>query len=127
VALAGIAAISLAVAGIGIMNVMLVSVSERTTEVGLLKALGARRRQILNVFMVEALSLSVIGAAIGIVVGVAIIYAAAGLWPNFPIAPNPAWIGAVLLLSLMAGTGFGILPARRAARLQAADALRGKM
>lgn len=127
VALAGIAAISLAVAGIGIMNVMLVSVSERTTEVGLLKALGARRGQILNMFMVEALALSIIGAAVGIVVGVTIIYIAAGIWPDFPIGPNLVWIGAVLLLSLLAGTGFGILPARRAARLQAADALRGKM
>ena len=127
VALAGIAAISLAVAGIGIMNVMLVSVSERTTEVGLLKALGARRRQILSVFMVEALSLSVIGASIGIVLGMTIILVAAGVFPNFPIRPNPVWIGVVILLSLLAGTGFGILPARRAARLQAADAIRGKM
>jgi putative ABC transport system permease protein len=127
VALAGIAAISLAVAGIGIMNVMLVSVSERTTEVGLLKALGARRRQILSVFMMEALSLSVIGAVMGIVLGVSIILVASGFFPAFPIQPSGIWIGAVLVLSLLAGTGFGILPARRAARLQAADAIRGKM
>jgi putative ABC transport system permease protein len=126
-ALAGIAAISLAVAGIGIMNVMLVSVSERTTEVGLLKALGARRKQILSVFMMEALSLSVIGALIGIVFGVSITLTAAAFLPSFPIRPNMVWIGIVLLLALLSGTGFGILPARQAARLQAADAIRGKM
>ncbi|TPW16884.1 MAG: hypothetical protein FD129_585, partial [bacterium] len=72
-AVAGIAAISLAVAGIGIMNVMLVSVSERTAEVGLFKAIGAQRRQILSLFLVEALTLSVAGAMIGILIGVALI------------------------------------------------------
>ena len=124
-ALAGIAAISLAVAGIGIMNVMLVSVSERTSEVGLLKALGARRRQILSVFLVEAATLSVAGAAIGVVVGVAVIAAAGAVFTDFPIRPNPTWIGVVLALALAAGVGFGLMPARRAARLQAAEALRG--
>lgn len=127
VALAGIAAISLAVAGIGIMNVMLVSVSERTAEVGLFKAIGARRQQILNLFLVEALTLSVAGAGIGVALGVALIAVAAGLWPNFPIEPSPVWIGVVLALSLAAGSIFGLLPARRAAALSAADALRGRM
>jgi putative ABC transport system permease protein len=124
-ALAGIAAISLGVAGIGIMNVMLVSVSERTSEVGLLKALGARRRQILSVFLVEAATLSVTGAAIGVGVGVGVILAAGAVWSTFPIRPSPVWIGVVLALALGAGIGFGLMPARRAARLQAAEALRG--
>jgi len=124
-ALAGIAAISLAVAGIGIMNVMLVSVSERTSEVGLLKALGARRRQILSVFLVEAATLSVAGAAIGVVAGVGVILAAGAVWTTFPIRPNPVWIGVVLTLALGAGITFGLMPARRASRLQAAEALRG--
>jgi putative ABC transport system permease protein len=127
VALAGIAAISLAVAGIGIMNVMLVSVSERTTEVGLLKALGARRRQILSVFLVEALSLSLIGALSGVALGLVLISVAAGLWPAFPVRPSLPWIGVVMMMALVAGVGFGLMPARRAAGLQAAEALRGKM
>lgn len=127
VALAGIAAISLGVAGIGIMNVMLVSVSERTTEVGLLKALGARRRQILAVFLVEALTLSSLGAFLGIGAGLGLIFAAAGLWPDFPIRPSPVWITVVLALALAAGIGFGLMPARRAARLDAAEALRGRL
>jgi putative ABC transport system permease protein len=124
--LAGIAAISLAVAGIGIMNVMLVSVSERTNEVGLLKALGARRRQILEVFLVEAAMLSTTGAIVGTVVGVIIIYIAAAIWPFIPLQPSPGWIVLVIMLALIAGVSFGLMPARRAARLDAADALRGR-
>ncbi|MBI1797323.1 MAG: ABC transporter permease [Candidatus Eisenbacteria bacterium] len=124
--LAGIAAISLAVAGIGIMNVMLVSVSERTREVGLLKALGARRRQILEVFLAEALMLSGGGAAIGIGGGVIAVLIAAAVWTFIPLKPNPGWILLVLALAIVAGVSFGLMPARRAARLHAADALRGK-
>lgn len=126
VGLAGIAAISLVVAGIGIMNVMLVSVSERTTEVGLMKALGAKRRQILSVFVFEAVLISALGAAIGAVLGLIGIYAGAGIWPDFPLAPSLVWFALVFALSLVAGAAFGLMPARRAARLQAADALRGK-
>jgi putative ABC transport system permease protein len=124
--LAGIAAISLAVAGIGIMNVMLVSVSERTSEVGLLKALGARRRQILEVFLVEAVMLSTAGAVVGVAVGVALILVAAGIWTFIPLRPSPGWIVLVITLALAAGVSFGLMPARRAARLDAADALRGR-
>jgi putative ABC transport system permease protein len=124
--LAGIAAISLAVAGIGIMNVMLVSVSERTGEVGLLKALGARRRQILDVFLAEAVMLSGAGAVVGVIAGVIIIYIAAGIWPFIPIKPSPGWIALVIVLAVVAGVSFGLMPARRAARLDAADALRGR-
>jgi putative ABC transport system permease protein len=124
--LAGIAAISLAVAGIGIMNVMLVSVSERTSEVGLLKALGARRRQILDVFLAEALMLSSGGALIGVVAGMIAIAIAAAVWTFIPLRPNPGWIVLVMALAVGAGVSFGLMPARRAARLHAADALRGK-
>ena len=126
VALAGIAAISLAVAGIGIMNVMLVSVSERTTEVGVLKALGAKPRQILSVFLVEALLLSGSGAVLGTLLGLVGIAIGAGIWPDFPIRPSVPWIGIVVVLSLVAGAAFGLMPARRAAALQPAEALRGK-
>jgi putative ABC transport system permease protein len=125
-ALAGIAAISLAVAGIGIMNVMLVSVSERSAEVGLFKALGARRRQILRVFLVEATLLSASGALVGTLVGVSLILAAAGIWRNIPLRPGATWIAVVLALAMLAGVVFGLMPARRAAALSAADALRGK-
>jgi len=124
-ALAGIAAVSLAVAGIGIMNVMLVSVSERAGEVGLLKALGARRRQILGVFLAEALMLSGSGAAAGIVIGSVLVWIAAAIFPDFPLAPSPMWIGVVAVLALAFGAAFGLMPARRAARLAAAEALRG--
>uniref|UniRef100_A0A832I1M2 ABC transporter permease n=1 Tax=Eiseniibacteriota bacterium TaxID=2212470 RepID=A0A832I1M2_UNCEI len=122
--LAGIAAISLAVAGILIMNVMLVSVSERTGEVGLLKALGARRAQILSMFLAESLLLSAQGALLGVVTGVVIVYAAAGVFPELPLAPSPGWIAFVTALALAAGVSFGLLPARRAAGLAAAEALR---
>ena len=124
--LAGIAAISLAVAGIGIMNVMLVSVSERTGEVGLLKALGARRRQILDVFLVEAMMLSSAGAAVGVAVGVVVILIAGGIWTFIPIKPSGGWIALVITLAVVAGVSFGLMPARRAARLDAAEALRGR-
>jgi putative ABC transport system permease protein len=125
-ALAGIAAVSLAVAGIGIMNVMLVSVSERTGEVGLLKALGARRRHILRLFLTEAVLLSAAGALAGIVLGVVIVQVAAGMWPDLPLRPSLRWIAAVSALALTAGLAFGLMPARRAARLPAAEALRGR-
>jgi putative ABC transport system permease protein len=124
VALAGIAAISLAVAGIGIMNVMLVSVSERTSEVGLLKALGAKRRQIMSVFLVEAVLLSGYGATLGTILGIVGIFIGAGIWREFPLKPNFVWIAVVMALALVAGGAFGLMPARRAARLQPAEALR---
>lgn len=122
---AGIAAISLAVAGIGIMNVMLVSVSERTEEVGLLKAIGANRRQILAIFLIESALLSVAGGIAGLVLGSALVAVGQSLYPAVPIA-TPAWaIGAVLTLSLVTGVGFGVWPAWRAAGLDPVAALQG--
>src|SRR5258706_6750401 len=102
-ALAGIAAISLSVAGIGIMNVMLVSVSERTSEIGLLKAIGATPRAILEVFLVEAVLLSAGGGVVGLLIG----YAGAGtlshLFPDLPAAA-PAWaVAAAIGVSVGAG------------------------
>ena len=125
-ALSAIAAISLAVAGIGIMNVMLVSVAERVTEVGVLKALGGRPEQIASLFLAEALLLSGVGGISGIALGAAILHAAGRLWPSFPLFFSSVWAGAILAFSLSIGALFGILPARRAARLPAADALRGR-
>ena len=125
-AVAGIAAISVAVAGIGIMNVMLISVSERVAEVGLLKALGAPPQLIARLFLVEALFLSGLGALIGLLIGNGALLLGARLWPGVPLGPSLAWTLAALALALVAGGAFGFLPARRASRLAAADALRGK-
>ena len=125
-AVAGIAAISLAVAGIGIMNVMLVAVSERTDEVGLMKAIGANRRQILALFLIEATLLSIAGGAIGLAVGTALVAFGQSLYPAVEIV-TPAWaIAAVLVLSLVTGILFGVLPAWRAAGLDPVDALHGR-
>jgi putative ABC transport system permease protein len=125
-AVAGIAAIAVGVAGIGIMNVMLIAVSERVAEVGLLKALGARTRQVTRLFLAEALLLSTAGAALGVASGVALLAIGARLWPALPLAASPGWIAAVLLLALVTGAAFGSIPARRASALPAAEALRGK-
>ena len=125
-AVAGIAAVSLAVAGIGIMNVMLVSVSERTAEVGLLKAVGANRRQILALFLVEAALLSSVGGLLGLAVGTALVALGNQLYPSVVLV-TPLWaIGSVLLITLGTGVVFGVLPARRAAALDPVLALRGR-
>jgi putative ABC transport system permease protein len=119
----GIAAISLSVAGIGIMNVMLVSVSERTPEVGLLKALGATRRQILALFLVESVLLSTAGGVVGLAVGWLLVEVVVTLYPAIPASP-PIWaVASVLGVSLLTGTVFGVLPAWRAARLDPVEAL----
>jgi len=121
-----IAAISLTVAGIGIMNVMLVSVSERTREVGLLKALGVGRRQILSVFLTEAALISSLGGLLGLGLGWLAITALVRLYPVFPASP-PAWaVWAALVVSLGVGVIFGLLPARRASRLDPVQALAGR-
>lgn len=122
-ALAAIAAISLSVAGIGIMNVMLVSVSERTGEVGLLKALGAARRQILSVFLAEAFLLSTAGGLAGLLAAWSAIRLLVGIYPELPASP-PAWaVASALGISMAVGVVFGVLPARRATRLDPVAAL----
>lgn len=124
-AVAAIAGISLAVAGIGILNVMLVSVAERTGEVGLLKALGAGRRQVLAVFLVEATLLSTAGGLVGLGAGYALSLTMAHLFPALPASP-PTWaVAAALCLAVVVGATFGLLPARRASLLEPVEALRG--
>lgn len=119
----GIAAISLAVAGILTMNVMLVAVSQRTGEIGLLKALGASGRHILTLFLVEASVLSLLGATAGLLLGWLGSVLLAGLYPDFPVQP-PSWAVALGLgVAVATGILFGVLPARRAARLDPVQAL----
>ena len=120
---AGIAAISLAVAGILVMNVMLVSVTQRTAEIGLLKALGATGAHIRLMFLTEASMLSLAGAVLGYVLGQAGATLIRHLYPVFPAYP-PDWaVWAGLSTALVTGILFGVLPARRAARLDAVQAL----
>jgi putative ABC transport system permease protein len=125
-ALAGIASISLAVAGVGIMNVMLVSVSERTREIGLLKALGAGRRQILLAFLAEAVLISAAGGVLGLAVGWLAVRGLVYLYPALPASP-PVWaVLAAFSLSVAVGAVFGVLPAQRATRLDPVAALAGR-
>jgi putative ABC transport system permease protein len=126
VAVGAIAAISLAVAGIGIMNVMLVSVSERTREIGLLRALGTARRQVLAVFLAEAVLISTAGGLLGLGLGLLAERGLVAAYPNLP-ARAPLWaVSASLLLSVAVGAAFGVLPARRATRLDPVAALAGR-
>lgn len=125
-AVSGIAAISLAVAGILIMNVMLVAVSERTAEIGLLKALGANGGQIMLLVLTEALLLSILGGAIGVIVGELGSWLIREAFPILPAAP-PLWIFvAVTGVNLGSGLLFSLLPARRAAALDPVIALAGR-
>lgn len=121
--LAGIAGISLAVAGILIMNVMLVAVAQRTPEIGLWKALGAPRRQLLTSFLTEAALLSSAGGLAGLLVGWAGGALIGRLYPALPLGA-PRWAAvAAFLTALVTGVVFGVLPARRAARLDPVRAL----
>jgi putative ABC transport system permease protein len=121
--LGGIASISLIVGGIGIMNIMLVSVRERTREIGIRKAIGARGRDILAQFLVEALTLSLLGGLIGIAVGLAA-SAVIGQIAGWGFAFNPSTLVAAVVFSLLVGVVFGVWPARQAARLDPINALR---
>jgi len=121
--LGGIASISLIVGGIGIMNIMLVSVRERTREIGIRKAVGARGRDILAQFLIEALTLSLLGGLIGIVVGLGV-SALIGQIAGWGFTFSPTIVAVALLFSLAVGIVFGVWPARQAARLDPISALR---
>jgi putative ABC transport system permease protein len=122
VLLAGIASISLIVGGIGIMNIMVVSVRERTREIGIRKAVGARDRDILFQFLIEALVVSVLGGVIGIAVGVAVSFGI-GTAAGWGFVFSPLTVLAALVFSVLVGVVFGVWPARQAARLDPVEAL----
>ncbi len=121
--LSAVAAVSLLVGGIGIMNIMLVSVTERTREIGIRLAIGALEKQVLTQFLVEAIVLAVFGGFVGILLGLAI----AG-WATYvmvvPFAVNPSIVALAFVFSGLIGVVFGYFPARRAARLDPIEALR---
>jgi putative ABC transport system permease protein len=121
--LAGIAAVSLIVGGIGIMNIMLVSVTERTREIGVRKALGATGRQVLLQFLIEALALCLLGGLLGVLIGLGTGALLASL-NGWAFLVSPSAIGIALGFSLAVGLFFGVWPARRAAGLNPIEALR---
>lgn len=122
--LSAIAFISLVVGGIGIMNIMLVSVTERTREIGLRKAVGAKRRNVLSQFLIEAVTLALIGGMLGIALGAGGAVAATSFVDNFSAVVGLDAIAISILFSMAVGLFFGIYPAYRASRLNPIDALR---
>ena len=122
----GVVGIALLVGGIGIMNIMLVSVTERTREIGVRKAVGARRQDILIQFLIEAVTLSLLGGAVGLLAGWGLGAAVASALPgDFPPARVPLWAAVLAFgFSALVGIFFGIYPAGKASRLDPIDALR---
>ncbi|BBB32510.1 ABC transport system permease protein [Thermotomaculum hydrothermale] len=122
---AGIVGISLIVGGIGIMNIMLVSVTERTKEIGVRKAVGATKKHILYQFLVESVILSLVGGIIGILIGLGLGFLISKMIPNFPGMYVPFWgILLAFIFSSLVGVIFGVFPAYKAAKLNPIDALR---
>ncbi len=119
-----IAAITLSISGIFIMNIMLISVSERTKEIGIRMAVGATRRQVQSQFLLEAVCISLLGGLVGVVVGVAVPLVARQLLPQLHIPISALSVVAAILVSGTVGAVFGLLPASRAARLHPVEALR---
>jgi putative ABC transport system permease protein len=122
--LGAIGGISLLVGGIGIMNIMLVSVNERTREIGIRKAVGGRRRDILSQFLIEAITLTGTGGLLGIVLGWAITVVVKQIQSGVPIAITPGTVAVAVGVSVAIGVIFGLYPAMRAARLHPIEALR---
>ncbi|MEZ5713961.1 MAG: ABC transporter permease [Paracoccaceae bacterium] len=121
--LSAVAAVSLLVGGIGIMNIMLVSVTERTREIGIRLAVGAQARQVLMQFLVEAVVLSLLGGVLGILLGLGLAAIASSLMA-IPFAPEPSIVLMAFAFSALVGVVFGYFPARAAARLDPIEALR---
>ena len=123
IVLSAIAAVSLVVAGLGIMTVMIVSVNERTREIGIKKSIGATRRTILLEVLIEAFTSSLIGSIMGVAAGLALVWAGCALI-GVAMSVNPALIAVSVALTVGIGMVFGVYPATVAARLRPVDALR---
>lgn len=122
-AMVGLSSVALLVGGVGVIGIMMISVTERTREIGLRKAMGARRRDVMWQFLVESSTMTALGGGIGLALGGFIVHAL-NTWTPVP-ADVPAWaIVAALAASALTGIGFGLYPAGRAARLDPVDALR---
>jgi putative ABC transport system permease protein len=119
-----ISGLGLLVGGIGVMNIMLVSVTERTREIGVRKALGARRRDIVGQFLVEAVTLTGLGGVLGIVIAVLITMLVGALVPSLPSKVPPWALVTGVAVSMAIGVFFGVWPAMKASRLDPVDALR---
>lgn len=118
-----LSSVGLLVGGVGVIGIMMISVTERTREIGLRKAMGATRREIMWQFLVEAATLTLIGGAVGLILGGLIIYGLTA-WTPVP-AQVPLWsIAAALIVSALTGVGFGLYPASRGAKKDPVDALR---
>lgn len=118
-----IAAISLIVGGIGIMNIMLVSVTERTREIGIRKALGARTKDIMIQFLIEAAAISAAGGIIGTILGISVV-AIGGMMVGIGVVVKPTVVGVAVAFSAVVGLGFGLYPANKAAKKDPVEALR---
>ena len=116
--------IGLLVGGVGVVAIMMISVTERTREIGVRKALGATRATILWQFLVEAVTLTGVGASLGLVLGIGVALGVRAMWPAVPASTPASAVAAALLGSALTGVLFGMLPAVRAARLDPVAALR---
>jgi putative ABC transport system permease protein len=123
---AALGGISLLVGGVGIFTIMTISVRERTQEIGLLRAIGARRARIAQLFLGEAMLLSAAGGAGGLALGMAIVVFVQWAAPAMPATISPLYVLLSLALAVLIGAIAGVLPARRAARLEPLDALRAE-
>jgi putative ABC transport system permease protein len=121
-----ITSLSLFVGGIGIMNIMFVSVAERTREIGVRKAIGARRRSILLQFLIEAALICLLGGLAGLGITYSLTLLASHFFPGFPVKMSPLIMGLAILVSVLTGLVSGFLPAWRAARMNPVDALRNE-
>jgi putative ABC transport system permease protein len=119
-----VSAIALVISGIGIMNIMLVTVTERTREIGLRMAVGASRRDVLLQFLVESVLISLSGGSVGIVLGLALPLSVRLLFPDIHVPISVLSIVVAFAVSFTVGIGFGLLPARRASQLNPTEALR---